>query len=104
MKQLVLNLVIGSAFASLVYGDLNRGIQLYNEGKFSEAVAELKQVASEQPKNGRALTYHGLALVELGKSREALESLQRAVALNEKNVDAHYGLGLAYGYLETCKL
>ena len=61
MKHLILSFMMVSTLAAGAFADLNRGIQLYNEGKFSEAAAVLIQVVSQQPKNGRALTYQGLA-------------------------------------------
>jgi tetratricopeptide (TPR) repeat protein len=47
-----------------------------------------------------ALTLYGLALVKSGKAAEAQDPLKKAIGINDKVAESHYGLGLAYGYLK----
>jgi Flp pilus assembly protein TadD len=46
----------------------------------------------------------GQVYIELGKDDEAIKTLQRAIALNPKNADAHVNLGGLYDAMgETAK-
>jgi Flp pilus assembly protein TadD len=35
-------------------GDLNRGVELYQQGNYGEAEAELRKVVEAEPENGKA--------------------------------------------------
>jgi len=58
--------------------DVNRGIQLYNEGKYAEASAELQKDVDASGENARAHRYLGLALIGEDKLERASEVLARA--------------------------
>ena len=58
--------------------DLGRGRELYSQGKYDEAIAELRQVANEQSDNADANRLLGLALVEDGKASEAEKYINKA--------------------------
>ena len=55
-----------------------RGLVLSGQGRWSEALLDLKIVVDRQPKNSLALLQLGRSYLELGKTSEALEFLQRA--------------------------
>jgi tetratricopeptide (TPR) repeat protein len=65
--------------------DLQRGKQLYLEGKLTEAEGELRQVAGQDANNNAAHRYLGLALVEQGKTAEAAQHINRAMELEASN-------------------
>lgn len=69
--------VAGLMFA----GDLDRGIELYKQGKFSEAESELRTVVAENDSNARARRFLGLAMLEERKFEEAAAELNRAAEL-----------------------
>lgn len=64
--------------AGLIAADLDRGVELYNQGDFDKATDELQKVVEENPENSRARRYLGLALVERGLLDEAAVQLSRA--------------------------
>lgn len=58
----------------------DRGIELYQAGKFDEAVAVLEKVVAAEPdKNKVAWTYLGGALINLGRRAEAIEAFGKPV-------------------------
>ena len=68
MKRLLSGIwVAGLMFA----GDLDRGIELYKQGKYSEAESELRTVVAENEINARARRFLGLAMLEEWKFDEA---------------------------------
>jgi tetratricopeptide (TPR) repeat protein len=74
-------LLAGLLFASpgLVRGsDLQKGIELYETRKYSEAAAELRDVAKAEPENVTAKYYLGLALLELKEYEPAAEQFKLA--------------------------
>jgi len=58
-----------------------RGMVLSREGKWPEAIPDLKFVIAREPKNSRALLELGRSYLELGRTSEALELLRRTQAL-----------------------
>lgn len=95
---IILGLVAIPALAS----DLDRGIQLYESGKYDEAERILRSVVDSDAKNARAHQYLGLALLNLDKPEEALASLRHADQLDPRLTDVK--LGLTRVYLEQRKL
>ena len=79
--------------------NLDRGIELYREGRFAEAAQVLEQATTDAPNEARAWTYLGLARVKLNKAAEAMPVLQKAVELDGKSAEAHFGKGLAHAHL-----
>jgi len=78
MKPLLYGLV---AISALFAADINRGIELYKEGKYSEAESELRGFAAGHEDNARARRFLGLALIEQKKFDEAAGELKRAAEL-----------------------
>ena len=52
-------------------------------------------VISTQPGNARAQRNYGLTLNELGRPKEAVAILERALELEPEHATAHNGLGIA---------
>ena len=77
----------------------NLAMALYRTGKPEEAAAELKTVLEKDPNNFDAIDGMGIVLIKQEKLKEALEYLQKAVQLNEKDVMVHVHLAVAYDKL-----
>lgn len=58
-----------------------RGSVLNREGRWTEALSDLKLVVERQPKNAMALRQLGRSYLELGKTSEAIQFLRRAQAV-----------------------
>jgi len=71
-----------SLIAALFAADVDRGIELYKQGKFQEAESELRSVVNERGDDARARRYLGLAAVELKNYDEAAEQLKKADQLD----------------------
>ena len=80
MKVLTLRLlVILSVFASAAFGqdeDLRKGVDLYLDGNFAEAVVVLEKFLAKDPDHWAGWTYLGGSLANLGREQEAIKALQ----------------------------
>ena len=74
----------------------SKGVALYQQGKFAEAAGVLKVELDNAPDDDRTLTYLGLARVRGGDAAGATAPLSQAVAKNDNNAQAHFGLGLVH--------
>src|SRR5262249_61880680 len=74
--------VIMALFATSVMADTNRGVTLYQQGKYTEAQSELAKAIESAPDDARAHRYLGLALVEQHKPGEARDHLNKANELD----------------------
>ena len=79
MRRLLALLV--TTLSCAMAADLGTGIQLYQEGNYKEAEAELSKVVGEDPHNAAALRYLGWAFVEQKKVKEAEDVLRQAQEL-----------------------
>jgi TonB family protein len=86
---------LSSAFAQSDH----RGIQLYEEGKYAEAVSLLDSASksSANKSNSRIWNFLGLAYIEVNQPKKAVKSLEKAVKLNGSN--SAYRTNLAYAYI-----
>ncbi|HSM51886.1 MAG TPA: PDZ domain-containing protein, partial [Thermoanaerobaculia bacterium] len=79
---------------------LRLGIAQREIGSLEDAAASLGRVLELDPENAgrhaeQAAPYLALALIDLGRAPEAVEMARRALAWNERSVDAWIYLGLA---------
>jgi tetratricopeptide (TPR) repeat protein len=74
-----------------IRADTDRGVQLYNEGKYSEASTELQKAVDANGEDARAHRYLGLALLEQGNLDRSATVLARANEL-EASGDAKIAL------------
>src|SRR5690349_17213054 len=75
-------LVAGMWMTGLLFAaDVNRGVDLYKQGKYSEAEAELRGAVAADDSNARAHRMLGLAMVEQRKFDEAAGQLNKAAEL-----------------------
>ena len=72
-----------------------RAVQAYKSGRLSEALANMEGLIREQPTNPYFWELKGQALLESGRSREAIEPLRRAVSLAPGAVPVRAMLGHA---------
>jgi Flp pilus assembly protein TadD len=77
--------------AVLIFGvvaataDVDRGRQLYREGKYAEAESELKNAVRDQGDNAAANRLLGLALIEQDKASEAEGPIKKAYELEQND-------------------
>ena len=67
--------------------------KLYSEGKYAQAQRVCAQIIEARPGNADAHNIHGVALNALGKTKEAIASLRRAVKLAPTAASIHANLG-----------
>jgi tetratricopeptide (TPR) repeat protein len=64
--------------------------------QFEKAVAPLERLAKENPENGQAWLYYGIALSRSGKTRKAMEALEITIQLVPDSVPALAELAYVY--------
>ncbi|MFO1477368.1 MAG: tetratricopeptide repeat protein [Verrucomicrobiota bacterium] len=74
-------------------GMLKRGIRLIEQGKYSEAVEQLRLSTASLGTNALAWQYLGLAYQLSGEATNAVRAYQYALTLNHDLAEAHYNLG-----------
>jgi len=72
---------------------LLEGKRLIEQGKYAEAVDELKVATTLLATNAQAWNYLGLAYHHAGQPANAVEAYERALKLNHDLVVVHYNLG-----------
>ena len=72
---------------------LIEGKKLLDQGRFPDAVEELKVAASLLSTNAQAWNYLGLAYQYAGQPTNAAQAYQKALALNHDLAEVHYNLG-----------
>ncbi len=73
-----------------------RAAELYKDGKYEEALAELRKVSN---KNAETHALIGSALLKLNEAKEAVSAFREAVKLKPDYSDAYFQLGNAYDRL-----
>jgi Flp pilus assembly protein TadD len=90
---------IVTAYDSRAVQYYNDGDDLFNAGRYSEAIATLDQALAIDPTISEAWYERGTALGRLGRPAEALNSFDRAIALNPNDAQAWSNRGTALGNL-----
>jgi len=67
-----------------------------NQGDLAGAVKILSQLMLVNPDDGRVISEYGKVLVQQGRSREALDFLNRAVQLSQNDWTLYSAIGVAY--------
>jgi tetratricopeptide (TPR) repeat protein len=73
-----------------------RGVKLYMEGKLLKARAAFEASLKLKPRNAVALSNLGYISYDLGQLDEAFVDQKRALAVDPRYANAHYGLALIY--------
>ncbi|HEV3497796.1 MAG TPA: tetratricopeptide repeat protein [Actinomycetes bacterium] len=75
-------------------GRMQQALQLESEGKAAEALKLYDELIRENPRDIAALSYRGWLLKRAGLPDQALDSLDRAIAVDPKFPDAHFFRGM----------
>jgi Tfp pilus assembly protein PilF len=73
---------------------MSRGKRYLSAGDFKKASIEFKVASQNMPKDAEPVYQLAMTYLKGGASRQALESLNKAVALNPRHMDAQFQLAL----------
>jgi len=76
--------------------DFSRAEYLIKAERYDEAIPLLKNVVAKNARDADAWNYLGFASRKLGKTNEALEAYNKALAIDPKHKGAHEYLGELY--------
>lgn len=89
----VFTLTFVALFAQSLRDQLNEGVQLSSDGKYSEAIQVFSRVLQKQPNSATVLTRRAIAYYNLGNFNNASVDLANATSFNAENHVAWYYLG-----------
>jgi tetratricopeptide (TPR) repeat protein len=75
-------------------GRMQQALQLESEGQAAEALKIYDELIKADPRNIAALAYRGWLLKRAGLPDQALDSLDRAIAVDPRFPDAHFFRGM----------
>lgn len=75
-------------------GRMQQALQLESEGQAAEALKIYDELIKENPRDIAALSYRGWLLKRAGLADQAMDSLDRAIAVDPKFPDAHFFRGM----------
>ena len=75
-------------------GKMAQALQLESQGKAAEALKLYDELLKDDPRNVQALAYRGWLLKRAGLPDLAMESLDKAVAIDPRFPDAHFFRGM----------
>ena len=78
------------------YEDLRRGMALRQSGRDEAAVAAFREVLGDHPEMVDAWEMMGYTLIRLGRTREGIEAVGRALRLDPRRTTAHLALANVY--------
>ena len=84
----------GAADDNQVSQYYNEGLNYFNHGQYSEALASLDKAIAIDPYYANIWNLRGGALMELGRNTESLTSYDKALALNQSHEKAWFNRGL----------
>ena len=74
-------------------------VSLFDQGRYREAENLAREMTIQFPSNSFGWTTLGVVLQQMGRNEEALQQLQKGVALAPKDAQAHSNLGNTLSYL-----
>jgi len=80
-----------------------KGSQLANLGKYTEALNYLNRAVANHPEDPTALVMRAVVFIHLGQNKAALADCDRALAINPKDKQAWLFKGVALNYLGRYK-
>ncbi|HEY3190600.1 MAG TPA: tetratricopeptide repeat protein, partial [Solirubrobacteraceae bacterium] len=95
-SALILALTVAVAGCAGPSSSLERGLQLYAEGRYLEAQDEFEKAIRRQPDSAVAHLDRGAARVRIGDVTGALADYTRALELSPLDPDIYYNRGNAY--------
>lgn len=75
-------------------GRMQQALRLESEGQAAEALKIYDELIKENPRDIAALSYRGWLLKRAGLADQAMDSLDRAIAVDPKFPDAHFFRGM----------
>lgn len=78
-------------------GDAKRGAAFYEAGEFPRARAEFAAILKQNERDAAALAWMGRIAMRQENSKEAVDWLEKAIAVNDRVSDYHLWLGNALG-------
>ena len=75
---------------------LASGIQLYNEKQFEKALQVFERIRGDSDRAAKARYYQGNAFMQLKDYASAASKLERSLALNDRDADTRFALGVVY--------
>ncbi|MDD9949460.1 MAG: tetratricopeptide repeat protein [candidate division Zixibacteria bacterium] len=89
---------------SLQESPLETGKSLYQQGRFDEALALLRQAVRDEGRSAPARYWLGMAWLALGNDDEALKAFRRATQLDKDWAPGHVGMAMVYMRLPNRRL
>jgi Tfp pilus assembly protein PilF/SAM-dependent methyltransferase len=83
---------------------LEAAVRLLGSGQLAEAEAAYRAILARDPQHAESLYHLGIIATQLGRHDVAIELIGKALALNDRNHEAHHAIGLAHhlrGHQET---
>jgi tetratricopeptide (TPR) repeat protein len=74
----------------------DQGVQLYQQGKFEEAIEAFEDVITSKPDFAEGYYNLGMACLRQGDSDRAIEVIHKAIELKPDFIEAYFGIGKAY--------
>ncbi|HTY63351.1 MAG TPA: tetratricopeptide repeat protein [Acidobacteriota bacterium] len=81
-------------FSGEVQAAFKQGVQLTNEGKYDEALAEFNKALEKEPEQPAIHAAIGNAYAKAGKNDQALASYQKAISLSPNDPDLYTTAGI----------
>ncbi|MCE5197938.1 MAG: tetratricopeptide repeat protein [Armatimonadota bacterium] len=75
---------------------VDKGIQIFKDGDFDQAVGILEDASRQYPSSYEAFVYLGAAYAQQGRHNAAIGALKRASEIKPDSPRIHYNLGQAY--------
>ncbi|MFA6448101.1 MAG: tetratricopeptide repeat protein [bacterium] len=96
LAMLLLAVATPRILAQTGWDHYQKALQLQQENRQSEAIAELTSAVEKEPENAFYQNALGLAFIDAAKYEEAFKYLKKAVELDPKLAEAQSGLGVCY--------
>lgn len=97
VAALILFLICGGSLAATQDDALESAKRAYEASDYTQAIQLLQAVAQKEPQNGEVQLLLAKSYLELQQHDAAINSAERAVAIEPKNSKYHEWLGRAYG-------
>ena len=75
---------------------MDKGIGLFGQGRFDEAIEALELASRESPDSYEAFVYLGAGYARQGRHNAAIGAFRRACEISPDSGRIHYNLGQAY--------
>lgn len=77
-------------------GMLEAALRLLSSGQLAEAETAYRAILARDPQHAESLYHLGVIATQLGRHDVAIELIGKALAVNDRNHEAHHAIGLAH--------